>query len=97
MCLVWHTNLPKYISDNVEIIKKRCLKTTFPGYAYEDILQIVDLPMLDYRPDELCTAYFAKGKLSDHKLNVLLQNGRNMPYTLWSCNELPIPRANTNH
>ena len=37
-CPVWHTNLPKYLSDNIEIIKKRCLKTIFPGFTYEDIL-----------------------------------------------------------
>ena len=43
-CPVWHTNLPKYLSDNIEIIKKRCLKTIFPGYQYENILQMVNLP-----------------------------------------------------
>ena len=41
-CRVWHTNLPKYISDNIEIIQKRCLKTIFPGYQYEYILQMVN-------------------------------------------------------
>ena len=40
-CPVWHTNLPKYLSDNIEIIKKRCLKAIFPGFMYEDILQMV--------------------------------------------------------
>ena len=28
-CPVWHTNLPKYLSDNIEIIQKRCLKLYF--------------------------------------------------------------------
>jgi hypothetical protein len=36
-CPVWHTNLPKYVSDNLEIIQKRCLKPIFPGYQYENI------------------------------------------------------------
>ena len=33
-CPVWHTNLLKYLSDNIEIIQKRCLNTIFPGYQY---------------------------------------------------------------
>ena len=88
-------NLLKYLSDNVEIIK-RCLKTILPGYPYENILQMVNLPTLHNRRDELCRAYFAKMKRSDHDLNALLQNGRSVPYTLTSRNELPILRANTN-
>ena len=45
-CPVWHTNVPKYLSDNTEKILKRCLKTIFPGYQYTNILQIVNLPTL---------------------------------------------------
>ena len=37
-CPVWLANLPKYLSNNIEMIQKRCLKTTFPGFTYEDIL-----------------------------------------------------------
>ena len=29
-CPVWHTNLPKYLSDNIEMIQKRALKSIFP-------------------------------------------------------------------
>ena len=25
-CLVWHTNLPQYLSDTIEVIQKRALK-----------------------------------------------------------------------
>ena len=95
-CPVWHTNLPKYLSDNIEIIQKRCLKTIFPGYQYENILQMVNLPTLHRRRDELCKVYFAKMKSNDHKLNALLPNGRSVPYSLRVCNKLPIPRAKTN-
>ena len=28
-----HINLPKYLSDNIELIKKRCMKTIFHDYA----------------------------------------------------------------
>ena len=30
-CPVWRTNLPQYLSDNVEIIQKRALQCIFPG------------------------------------------------------------------
>ena len=93
---VLHTNLPKYLSDNIEIIQKRCLKTIFPGYPYENILQMVNLPTLHRRRDELSRAYFAKMKSSDHKLNALVPNGRNVPYALRLCKKLPIPRAKSN-
>ena len=28
-CPVWHTNLPQYLSDNIEVIQKRALKVCF--------------------------------------------------------------------
>ena len=34
-CLVWHTSLPMYLSDNIETIQKRCLRTIFPGHSYD--------------------------------------------------------------
>ena len=37
-CPVWHTNLPIYLSDNIEMIQKRDVKAIFPGMTYVDIL-----------------------------------------------------------
>ena len=39
-CPVWHTNLPKYLSDNIEMIQKRAMKSIFPGKSYDDILSV---------------------------------------------------------
>ncbi len=90
--------IENYLSARIEIIIKGCLTFIFPVYAYENILQMVNVPRLHHRRDELCRACFVKMKRCDHTLNALLQNnGRNVPYTLRSCNELLIPRANTNH
>ena len=33
-CPVWHTNLTKYLSDNIEMIQKRALKSIFPNKGY---------------------------------------------------------------
>ena len=35
-CPVWHTSLPMYLSDHIETIQKRCLRTIFPGYSYDE-------------------------------------------------------------
>ena len=32
----WHTNLPTYLSDNIEMIQKKEVKATFPGMSYVD-------------------------------------------------------------
>ena len=36
-CPVCHTNLPKYLSDNIEMIQKRALKSIFSNKGYDDI------------------------------------------------------------
>ena len=59
-CPAWHTNLPKYLSDNIEFIQKRCMKTIFPGCSYDDILEMTNLPTLHDRRTTLCRAYFNK-------------------------------------
>ena len=59
-CPAWHTNLPKYVSDNIELIRKRSMKTIFPGCSYDDILEKTNLPTLHDRRTTLCSAYFNK-------------------------------------
>ena len=85
-CPIWFTNLPKYLSDNIEIIPKRCLKTIFPGFTYEDILQMVNKPTLHDRRSATCNAYFGRMKRGDHKLNTLLSDIRTVSYALRSFN-----------
>ena len=55
-CPVWHTNLPQYLSDNIEVIK-RALKCIFPGLGYAEILRHVNLDTLDVRRDSICQKY----------------------------------------
>ena len=42
-CPAWHTNLPKYLSDNIELIQKRCMKTIFPGCSYDSWFLVIIL------------------------------------------------------
>ena len=95
-CPAWHTNLPKYLSDNIELIQKRCMKTIFPGCSYDDILEMTNLPTLHDRRTTLCRAYFNKMNTSNHKLNAMLPDRRTVPYALRASNGLPVPSVKTN-
>ena len=59
---VWHTCLPMYLSDNIESIQKRCLRTIFPGHSYDEArsisnlqLYLKDAPNCDSRIFGKCT------------------------------------------
>ena len=53
-CPVWHTNLPTYLSDNIEMIQKRAVRAIFPGMSDVDILNHINLSTLKERRDYLC-------------------------------------------
>ena len=53
-CPVWSTNLPVYLSDNIEMIQKRAVRAIFPGMSYDDILTQINLSTLKDRRDYLC-------------------------------------------
>ena len=57
-CPVWHTNLPIYLSDNIEMIQKRAVRAIFPGMSYVDILNHINLSTLKERRDYICKKYF---------------------------------------
>ena len=59
-CPVWHTNLPKYLYDSIELIKNRALKSIFPGKSYNDILNDMGLRTLRERREVLCMFLFLK-------------------------------------
>ena len=84
-CPVWHTNLPKYLSDNVETVKRRALNTIFPSSDYEESLQMANLQSLAERRNEMCKIYFNKMKACDHKLHdlrtVYFEDCRRMIYS----------------
>ena len=94
-CPVWHTSLPMYLSDNIETIQKRCLRTIFPGHSYDEARSISNLPTLFESRTKLCQSYFRKMHNADHKLNKLSPNQRNISYDLRTYNTLPVPLART--
>ena len=96
-CPVWHTNLPKYLSDSIELIQNRALKSIFPGMSYNDILNDTGLRTLKERRNVLCMKYFAGIQGSAHKLNGLLPALRKVDYDLRpGFNRYPLARYRTN-
>ena len=80
-CHVWHTNLPKYIFDSIEL-QTSALKSIFPGKSYNDILNDIVPRTRRERRDVLCMKYFTEIQGSAHKLNCLLPVPRNIEYDL---------------
>ena len=66
-CPVWHTNLPQYLCDNIEVIQKG-IKMYFPGLGYAEILRRVNLDTLNLRRDSICQKYLDNIKISTHRL-----------------------------
>ena len=94
-CPVCHTSPPMHLSDNIETIQKRCLRTIFPGHSYDEARSISNLPTIFERRTKLYQSYFRKMHNADHKLNMLLPNQRNISYDLRTYNTLPVPLART--
>ena len=94
-CPVWSTSLPTYLSDAIEMIQKRVLRSIHPGLHYDDILVLVGLQSLKMRRDNICKAYFNRLKGNTHRLNHLIPERRDVHYSLRNANVYPIPVTRT--
>ena len=94
-CPVWNTWLPLYLSEAIEMIQKRALRSICPGMHYNDILMLLKLPRLKERRDGLCKTYFARLKSNSHKLHHLLPERGDVSYPLRNQNAYPVPLTRT--
>ena len=72
-CQLFHHSLPKYLSDEMERIQKRAMRTVYPDLKYKDALEVADIPTLYTRRETLSRNLF-KDIIDkhDHKLvNIL--------------------------
>ena len=95
-CPVWSTNLPVYLSDNIEMIQKRAVRVIFPGESYDDIFTQIYLSTLKDRRDYLCKKYFINMQARSHKVNCLLPEKRHVDHDLRRGNTYPLPVTRTN-
>ncbi len=94
-CPVWHTGLPKYLLDGLEMIRKRALRSIYPGYHYEDILRVTGLQTQAQRRDHLYQEYFNKLKKDSHRVHHLLPPPRDPGYELRSQIKYPKIKERT--
>ena len=71
-CPVWHTALPKYLSDKIEKVQKRAFRIIYPEADYQTALNTAKCKRLDDRRHELCCKTFKKIEQPDCCLNHLL-------------------------
>ena len=95
-CPVWHTNLTKYLSDNIEMIQKRALKSIFPNKGYDDILCDLCMCTLHERRNVICELYFKNMQGNSHKLHHLLPEERCIHYDMRRENKYPLTKNRTN-
>ena len=69
----FHTNLPAYLSDQIERVQKRVLRILFPEVVSYRKMEDAGLKTLFHRREELCSSLFKQIVESDqHKLPGLL-------------------------
>ena len=95
-CPVWHTNLPKYLSDDIEMIQKRAFKSIFPDKGYADVLNAIGMCTLRERRNILCAQYFKNMQGRSHKVHHLLPEQRCMHYDTRLGHKYPLPNNRTN-
>lgn len=96
-CQAFHSNLPVYLSNQIERIQKRALRMLYPEENYGDALQITGLQSLADRRDRLSRELFTSVSLNNnHKLADLLPplNSNNINLRSSSKYELPVLKTN---
>ena len=92
-CPVCHTNLPQYLSDNIEVIQKKGIKMYF---SWIGIRRRVNLDTLNVRRNSICLKCVNKIKVGTHRLNYLLSDKRHTEYNIKQQNVYPLPVTRTN-
>ena len=48
-CMLFHRSLPRYLSEDLELIQKRAMRIILPDYKYRDALKIAKIDTLYVR------------------------------------------------
>ena len=95
-CQVWHSSLPKFLSDKIELVQSCTMRIIYPGISYSEALTKADLPTLSDRKTKICKSYFTSMESPSHKLHSLLPTPNTSQYGLRNQSKYPTPRARTN-
>ena len=94
--VVWHSSLPKYLSDALENIQKRALHIIFGIEDYQVCLAFSKLQTLWQRREDQCQKLFTSMKHPCHKLHDLLPSQRQVTYDLRNINNFTGTVCHTN-
>ena len=96
-CQTFHSNLPEYLSNQIERIQKRALRMLYPEERYGDALKLTGLQSLADRRDRLCREPFNSVSINNnHKLADVLPplNSNNINHRSTSKYDLPVLKTN---
>ena len=68
-CEAWHSNLPVYLSNQIEQIQKRALRIIYPSFIYIQAMLTANAPSLYDRRSILCERLFHRMLDPGYKLN----------------------------
>ena len=96
-CQVWHFSLTEKLSNQIEQIQKRAVKTILPNLSsYSERLVFLKLDTLADRRQLFCHKFYKSIVINDtNKLNKLLPVPTNHPYSLRVPRTFPLFKCNT--
>ena len=95
-CQVFHSNLPKYLSNEIESIQKRALRIIHPDLSYSQALKSSKLETLYDRREGLCMKLFSSIEANnDHKLKELIPPKNSPTINLRSNRKYNLPMMHT--
>ena len=89
-CQVWHFNIQKFLSDDIERVQKRALRIIVPNSSYNEALEITGITTLYDRRESLCYEFFRQNINSDKMTDLF-------PETVTLSYDLRLPRKFNNY
>ena len=95
-CPVWHSSLTVKLSDQIEAIQRRAVKTILPHLTYDEELFAFNLTTLCNRGEHLCRSFYHKiiTNLAS-KLSNLIPNAVTPNYNFRKPRTLPLFKCRT--
>jgi len=96
-CVAWHTSLPDYLRNKIELIQKRALRIIYPHLHYDEATAQAKCVRLDERRDQLCQKTFVKLLEMNSRLHHLIPESRGTVHklNLRNNNNFTLPKCRT--
>ena len=95
-CPLWHSSLTLKLSDQIEVIHRRAVKTILPHLPYGERLSALNLTTLYDRREHLCRSFYRKMITNPaSKLNNLIPDAVTPAYNFRNPRTLPLFKCRT--